>query len=111
SLAIDAANDNIGHLENVHLLQADIFNLPFAEGIFDVIISLGVLHHTPRPRAAFSKLPGLLKPGGALSVTVYDAGNKIYVANTRFWRRFTTRMPRRWLHALSYAAGPLYYLW
>lgn len=111
SEAIDAAHANIGHLPNVHLLQADLFALPFADGLFDLIISLGVLHHTPDPRRAFASLPRLLKPGGALSVTVYDAGNKVYVTNSRFWRRFTTRMPRRWLHALSYAAVPLYYLW
>jgi SAM-dependent methyltransferase len=111
SLAINAAYANVGHLDRVHLLQADLFNVPFADDVFDLIISLGVLHHTPDPRAAFSKLPRVLKPGGALSVTVYDAGNKVYVANSRFWRRFTTRMPRRLLHALSYAAAPLYYLW
>jgi hypothetical protein len=53
----------------------------------------------------------VLKPGGRLSITVYDAGNKVYVMNSRFWRRFSTRLPRRLLHALSYAAAPLYYLW
>jgi SAM-dependent methyltransferase len=111
SYAIDAAQANIGSLPGVHLAQADLFALPFAEQSFDLVISLGVLHHTPDARRAFSCLARLVKPGGALSVTVYDAGNKVYVMNTRFWRRITTRMPRRVLHALSYAAGPLYYVW
>ncbi|HEY3059491.1 MAG TPA: methyltransferase domain-containing protein [Chloroflexota bacterium] len=111
SLAIDAAYANVGQLEQVHLVQADLFHLPFAPDTFDLIISLGVLHHTPDPRRAFASLPRVLKPGGALSITVYDAGNKVYVQNSRFWRRFTTRLPRRWLHALSYLAAPLYYLW
>jgi SAM-dependent methyltransferase len=111
SFAIDAAYANVGRLPNVHLVQADIFNLPFAAEQFDLIISLGVLHHTPDPRRAFGQLPRLLKPGGRLSVTVYDAGNKVYVATTRFWRRFTTRMPRETLRKLSYLAVPLYYLW
>lgn len=111
SYAVDAAQHNVGHLPDVHLIQADIFHLPFADEVFDLIISLGVLHHTPDPRRAFACLPPLLKPGGKLSITVYDAGNKIYVANTRFWRRFTTRLPSRVLHALSYLAAPLYYLW
>jgi hypothetical protein len=53
----------------------------------------------------------VVKPGGQLTITVYDAGNKVYVANSRFWRRFTTRLPKSLLHALSYAAAPLYYLW
>jgi SAM-dependent methyltransferase len=111
SYAIDAAQANIGMLPGVHLAQADLFSLPFADNTFDLVISLGVLHHTPDPRRAFACLAPLVKPGGSLSVTVYDAGNKVYVMNTRFWRRFTTRLPRRLLHALSYAAGPLYYVW
>jgi SAM-dependent methyltransferase len=111
SLAIDAAQSNIGHLDDVYLIQADLFALPLVSDVFDLVICLGVLHHTPDPRRAFGSLPRMLKPGGALSVTVYDAGNKVYVMNSRFWRRLTTRLPRRWLHALSYAAVPLYYLW
>ena len=34
--AVDAAYRNIGHLENVHLAQADIFALPFRDGTFDL---------------------------------------------------------------------------
>jgi len=111
SYAIDAAYDNAGHLPNVHFVQADIFHLPFADEVFDLVMSLGVLHHTPDPRRAFASLPRVLKPGGKLTVTVYDAGNKIYVANSRFWRRYTTRLPRDVLRGLSYAAAPLYYVW
>jgi SAM-dependent methyltransferase len=111
SFAIDAAQSNVGHLPGVHFVQGNIFELPFADDTFDLIISLGVLHHTPNPRMAFAALPRVLKRGGRLSITVYDAGNKVYVMNSRFWRRFTTRLPRRMLHALSYAAAPLYYLW
>jgi SAM-dependent methyltransferase len=111
SFAVDAAYANAGHLPNVHFIQADLFHLPFADDIFDLVISLGVLHHTPDPRRAFASLPRVIKPAGKLSITVYDAGNKVYVANSRFWRRYTTRLPRRTLHLLSYAAAPLYYLW
>ena len=111
SFAIDAAYANVGQLPGVHFVQADIFHPPFEEGVFDLVTSLGVLHHTPAPRVAFASLSRLVKPGAYLTVTLYDAGNKVYVANSRFWRRFTTRLPKRLLHALSYAAGPLYYLW
>jgi SAM-dependent methyltransferase len=111
SFAVDAANANVGQFSGVHFVQADLFHPPFAADTFDLVMSLGVLHHTPDPRAAFASLPGVVKPGGQLTITVYDAGNKVYVANSRFWRRFTTRLPKRTLHVLSYAAGPLYYLW
>jgi SAM-dependent methyltransferase len=111
SFAVDAAAANAAHLANAHFVQGNIFQLPFADNTFDLVFSLGVLHHTPDPRKAFASLPRVLKPGGRLSITVYDAGNKVYVMNSRFWRRFSTRLPRRLLHVLSYAAAPLYYLW
>lgn len=111
SSAIDAAYANVGHLPGVHLLQGDILALPFAPDQFDLVISLGVLHHMPDPRTAFAKLVEVVKPGGQLSITVYDAGNKVYVATSRFWRRLTTRLPRPVLHRLSYLAAPLYYIW
>lgn len=111
SYAVDAAMRNVGRLPGVHLVQADIFHLPFADEAFDLVMSLGVLHHTPDPPKAFASLPRVLKPGGCLTITVYDAGNKVYVLNSRFWRRYSTRLPRKALHLLSYAAAPLYYLW
>src|SRR5262249_3724652 len=40
--AVDAAFENIGRLENVHLAQADIFALPFRDGTFDLAYSIGV---------------------------------------------------------------------
>jgi SAM-dependent methyltransferase len=111
SYAIDAANANASDLPGVHFVQADVFAPPFADGVFDLVMSLGVLHHTPDPRRAFDALPRVVKPGGQLTVTLYDAGNRVYVANSRFWRRLTTRMPKRLLHLMSYLAAPLYYLW
>jgi SAM-dependent methyltransferase len=111
SYAVDAAYRNAGHLPGVHFVQADIFAPPFDDGVFDLAMSLGVLHHTPDPRAAFGSLSRVVKDGGQLTVTVYDAGNKVYVANSRFWRAYTTRLPQPLLHTLSYAAVPLYYLW
>src|SRR5262245_13985660 len=56
SVAVEAAHRNLGHQPNVHLYQADIMGLPFAEASFDFIYSIGVLHHTPDTRAAFLKL-------------------------------------------------------
>lgn len=58
--------------EDVGLVQADLFCLPFREESFDKVLSLGVLHHTPDPRRAFSSLATLVKPGGELAVSVYS---------------------------------------
>ena len=111
SLAVDAAYRNIGAHPRMHIVQADVFKLPLAAAAFDVIYSLGVLHHTPDCRKAFEQLPPHLKPGGKVVITVYTDRNKYYCMSTNFWRRWTPRLPKRLLYALCHVAIPLYYLY
>jgi SAM-dependent methyltransferase len=111
SLAVDAAYKNIGTHPRMHVVQADVFKLPLACDAFDIIYSLGVLHHTPDCRKAFEQLPPHLKPGGQVAITVYTDRNKYYCMSTNFWRRWTPRLPKRLLYALSHIAIPLYYLY
>ena len=95
---------------NVHLVQADVFRLPFEEKTFDYIYSIGVLHHTPDCGAAFKRLPGLLKPGGKIAVFVYTAYEAQEQIN-RAWRSITTRLPKRLLYFLCILTLPLHYVW
>jgi len=111
SLAVDAAYKNIGRHPNMHILQADVFKLPLKREVFDVIYSIGVLHHTPNCRVAFEQLPKHLKAGGRLAITVYIAANRVYIASSNLWRRVTTRLPKRLLYALCHVAAPLYYVY
>ena len=108
--AIDAAFENLGSRDHIYFVQADIFKLPFRPGTFDMVYSWGVLHHTPDPPAAFEKLPPLVRPGGKVMTMVYANYNKAYLATTEFYRRLTTRLPKRMLLKLCYAAVPLYYV-
>ena len=110
SAAIDAAFDNIGRLENVHLVQADIFSMPFREGTFDRAYSIGVLHHTPDTRAAFDRVAAAVRPGGSLAVYLYDRHGFGHIFPD-FWRRFTTRLPLSVMSVITMAAIPLYYLY
>jgi SAM-dependent methyltransferase len=54
------------------LVQADNLRLPLRSGCADLVISNGVIHHTPDARAAFGELARVLRPGGTLVVSVYD---------------------------------------
>jgi SAM-dependent methyltransferase len=110
SRAIDVAFENLSSRGNIHFLQADIFKLPFRSETFDFVYSWGVLHHTPDPPRAFQRLPPLVRPGGKLMTMVYANYNKAYLAVTGFYRRFTTRLPKRLLLRLSYVAVPLFYV-
>jgi SAM-dependent methyltransferase len=107
--AIDVARANLRGFRNVDFVQADIFSLPL-KAEFDVVFSLGVLHHTPNPRLAFMQIVRLLRPGGVISVRVYAAYNKAYINVTEFYRRFTKRLKPPTLFALCHVAIPLYYV-
>ena len=50
SSAVVACYRNIGERENVHVIQADLFHLPLRRESFDIVYSIGVLHHTPSTR-------------------------------------------------------------
>lgn len=108
SFAVDAAFHNVGRRPNVHLVQADLFHLPFAPGVFDRVYSLGVLHHTPDTRAAFRAVVPLLRDGGWLAVFLYAHGHYHYLSD--FWRKVTTRLPRRLVYYLATVAVPLYWV-
>src|ERR1700722_8150285 len=43
-------------VEQALFVETDLRRPGLAEGRFDVVLSLGVLHHTPDPRAAFAAL-------------------------------------------------------
>lgn len=110
SNAVEAAARNVKDRE-VQVLQADISRLPLKPEAFDIVISLGVLHHTADTRAAFDQLIPLLRPGGRISIWVYSQESN-YVGS-EFLRKYTTRMdPQhllRWCRAAS-LARPLYRL-
>ncbi|MBI5055302.1 MAG: class I SAM-dependent methyltransferase [Nitrospirae bacterium] len=65
-------------------------SLPFQDGMFDLVISSGVLHHTPDTFKAFEECYRVLKPGGESKITLYYKGflhNKIIFFFTRLFMR------------------------
>ena len=51
-------------------VAADATRLPFADGSFDRVIASEVLEHIPDDTAAMRELARVLRPGGAMAVTV-----------------------------------------
>ncbi|MEL6656797.1 MAG: class I SAM-dependent methyltransferase [Bacteroidota bacterium] len=48
---------------------ADVFYLPFQEGVFDLIIASEIIEHVPDPKQFLAQLLPALAPGGKLVVT------------------------------------------
>lgn len=95
SSAVDAARENLGEHDRLHLAQADLFDLPFAEGSFDYVLCYGVLQHTPDPRRAFLTV---CRYGGTIAADVYRRQPFVdrWSAKT-LWRPLTRRLPRETL--------------
>src|SRR5580700_11552787 len=91
---------------NVELLQRDAFDLPPLDP-FDLVVSIGVVHHTPDPLATLRVMRGLLKDGGKAVLWVYGReGNELYLATFGALRAVTQRLPDPALHALATALTP-----
>src|SRR3954454_10874149 len=71
SSAIDAAQENLHDRENVHFVQASIYELPFKEGAFDLCYCIGVIQHTPDPPKSLASLARTIKPSGEIALTIY----------------------------------------
>ena len=94
--SIELAHSFVGMRPRVHLVQADLFRLPFRPEFFSCIYSIGALHHTPDCRRAFESLLPYLAGGGQIAIWVYHPSNQ---ANVLKWRRLT----RKWSTSTLYA--------
>ena len=93
SYAVDANYASNGSRENVLIVQADVFAMPFRPQSFDRVYCFGMLQHTPSPSRAFAALPWVLKPGGWLCADIYKVSFWRTIAQTKYWvRPFTRRM-------------------
>jgi SAM-dependent methyltransferase len=110
SRAVEAAYANLKDRPNVQIIQASVFDLPFAEGTFDYIYSIGVLHHTPDCHKAFSCLPRLLRPGGKVSIWVYSHYDKPFFFMSELYRHVTPKLPTKVLYALCHVSVPLHWI-
>jgi SAM-dependent methyltransferase len=102
SAAVETAFAATRSLTNAHIVQADIYHLPFARK-FDYAFSVGVLHHLPDPRGGFLSLASKVKSGGHVTAWVYGAENNEWITR---WvnpvrERITSRIDQRALLQLS----------
>ena len=59
------------HLKNVTFRQGDVSALPYADGTFDVVLSLNGFHAFPDKEAAYRETFRVLKPGGTFCGCFY----------------------------------------
>jgi len=90
SLVLGAAAAARFGLDRVQFVETDLQRPGLKARAFDVVLSSGVVHHTPEPRASFARLAALARPGGTIVVGVYNAVARL---PSRL-RRLTARLTR-----------------
>lgn len=103
SEAIDVLRKNTegltARVECVHATGEVIASL----GPFDLIVSIGVLHHIPDPDPVVRAALKALKPNGKFLVWLYgEEGNELYLMLLRPLRYITSNLPRFLLPVLTW---------
>lgn len=71
SKAIFVADDLLKHCANVRLTKATSEGLPFPDNSYDLVMSVGVLHHIPDTFQAMKDCVAKVKPGGYFYTYLY----------------------------------------
>ena len=72
---VKLTNARIKFLENAYCMQADGFNLPFADETFDICLCSHVLEHVDRPHEMVKEINRVLKTGG---IALIEFPNRLY---------------------------------
>lgn len=73
SASVEVAAKTLEGFPNTHVIQSDLHVLPFRPDTFDLIYSLGVLHHLPVPEEGLRALVRHLRHDGSLLAYFYYA--------------------------------------
>ncbi len=106
----DIARARTAGLTNVRFVEADIATMDLHDR-FDVVVCVGVIHHTDDPDRTFESLFRHCRPEGLLVVWTYSAeGNEMVRWGVEPARKLVFRwMPRAMLRGVSHAVTALLY--
>jgi SAM-dependent methyltransferase len=89
ALKLGAAAARRYGIDSIAFVEADLNRLPLRDGVFDVVYSSGVLHHTPDPRAAFARIARAVRPGGTIVIGLYNRVARLPLRARRLVARLT----------------------
>jgi SAM-dependent methyltransferase len=99
---VEAASRLLASHTNASVERRDIYEIDY-ENQFDLVFSIGVIHHLENPSLALANLARALRPGGTLLVWLYGyESNEWVVRYINPIRQMTSRLPPPLTHAISY---------
>ena len=90
--SVSSAYENTKNFDNVIIIQASLFKLPFKDEVIDSSFSNGVLMHTGNAKKAFSEVCRTIKPKGIFTAHLYGKLNFLWEFNDWLIRKFTTKL-------------------
>ncbi len=107
----EIAKERNKEFSNVEFVESDIASMNLGK-TFDIVFSIGVIHHTDNPDKTFNNLKKHVKQGGRLIVWVYSAEGNSLVKNfvEPFRKMFLKNMKRKNLLMLSKIITAILYL-
>lgn len=107
SSAVDAAGELFKDRDNVHLVQASLYKLPFKKHAFHKCYSIGVIQHTPNPKLSIKALTEIVKPNGQIALTIYERKPWTLLYSKYLLRPITKRMNKKLLLFIIKLLSPI----
>ncbi|HKX07760.1 MAG TPA: class I SAM-dependent methyltransferase [Stellaceae bacterium] len=97
------ARANLSRFPAMEVRRESIYDLA-EENVFDIVFSIGVVHHLEDPDAAVARLVRAAKPGGRVLVWLYGRENNGWLVHLfhPLQRTLFSRLPLKLVHALSW---------
>ncbi|MBM2820989.1 MAG: Methylase involved in ubiquinone/menaquinone biosynthesis [Candidatus Berkelbacteria bacterium] len=108
--SVAVARENLHEFNNARVLFKNIYEIDWQEE-FDLVFSIGVIHHLKDPKLAIKKLVQALKTNGKLVLWVYSYDGNEWIVNyvSPLRKKIISKLPVRLVHWLSYLlSAPLW---
>jgi SAM-dependent methyltransferase len=108
--SLASARRNLARFPNVVIQRCSAFDMPF-ESQFDIVFSIGVIHHLEFPETALARIVRAVRPGGHVMIWVYGSENNRWLVSVfnPLRKALFSRLPVRLTHHLS--LYPAAFLW
>jgi SAM-dependent methyltransferase len=104
--SLEAARRTLRDFPQAEVALASAYELPYRDE-FDIVFSIGVIHHLADPKRALANMVRAVKPGGSVLIWVYGLENNEWIVRfvSPVRQRVLSRLPIRLLHLLSLPLG------
>lgn len=109
--SLQAARQILSGYPSVAVEERSAYDLGYTN-CFDIVFSIGVIHHLEFPEKALASMVNAAKPGGKVLIWVYGLENNRWIVNllNPLRRAFFSRMPISVVHHFSFYPAALLWL-